>query len=231
MKAIYVSGLLLLLQAVFSPCQAQSETGADRPASTLEQYRPPSFGIHIMPLSFAMINSRLRVGAQWNRDQWSYGLDLEYGNRWVRSLFNWDDGFRFYGIRPEVRYAIARNRRKAHFLFGGYIALEIPFTYYEKDLERRTHFLSGSLVTFDSAIQRRTRISCLLKAGKSLKIGNAGYFEYYLGGGIARRSYRYTDLVNPRVVDDSNEIFPLSREGSKTVLDLTLGLRFGVLIR
>jgi hypothetical protein len=185
------------------------------------------FGLHLMPFSFINVLPRLRLGAQFKSNRFSYLLDLEYGFDSSAELPN-DLGkrdYRFWGLRPELRYGVGKYNRSL------YLGLEIPVTFMERNINGDFTSEEGDMIFVDAARQNRFRISAIGKFGIQRLIGDHFYFDAYTGLGIYFRDVEYTNRVGERLDDENflNEwgFFGPVQEGKRWLPELALGVRVG----
>ncbi len=144
--------------------------------------------IHIMPLSLFNGLPRLRVGAQYKPNRLSYLLDVEYGNGFGLPLFDMLGfrDYRFWGIRPEIRYDLSAFRP------GWYVGLEAATTFMKREVDGRK--VLGDTV-FDTGLQVRNRGSVVGKIGFQFLTGKNFFVDFYGGLGVALEHYEYQDIV------------------------------------
>lgn len=185
------------------------------------------FGLHFMPFGLINVLPRLRLGAQLKHHRLSYLLDLEYATSGSAQLPN-DRGnrdYRFYGLRPEVRYDIGRYRD------GWYVGLELPVTYFHRNITENFTDVEGNRRSVDRARQERRRFSATGKFGIQRLLGEHFLLDAYTGLGVAYRDVRYTERVGDSAVPEENfeewGFFGPSREGKFWMPELALGIRVG----
>ena len=185
--------------------------------------------LHVMPLSFFNGFSRFRAGAQYKWSRWGLLLDYERGSDYTQSLVSNNDNasYKFVGIRPELRFDPVPS------FTPFYLGMEVPVTKMERRVNGRFTRADGSGVRVTNALQERTRVSLIFKAGMQYAVWNRLYFDLYLGLGAAYRRLEYSDASRTEPIrDDDFEGFGifgsgLSREGVVYVPELALGLRVG----
>lgn len=242
MKYLYLLCCLILSAATLSaqrnpPARVNQRwlEGQDTTAQSavLEDQYPVSanmdngFGLHFMPFGLLNVRPRLRLGAQLKRNRLSYLLDLEYATSANAQLPN-DRGnrdYRFYGLRPELRYDIGRYRD------GWYAGLELPVTYFHRNITENFTDVEGNRRSVDRARQERRRISAIGKFGIQRLLGEHFSLDAYTGLGVAYREVRYTERVGDSAVpeEDFEEwgFFGPVQEGKRWMPELALGIRVG----
>ncbi|WP_116107940.1 hypothetical protein [Lewinella sp. IMCC34191] len=225
--------LVLCLLATVSAYGQSAELAAS-PAEEQSTSPASGFTVTVAPLSLLGRFRRVRAGVIWSRPRWNYLLDLEYapGFSGVGRLTTQARHHFFYGIRPEIRYAIARkaNERERYRQFVG---LEVPVNYAEAVVDNgQFHNSEGEYISFDRGIRHRERVSVLAKYTLAVWIDRHFYVDGYAGMGVARRKNYYTELVNARPEDSLLEDFEWNwgaspAEGTVWLLDVALGFRLG----
>ncbi|MFK8161285.1 MAG: hypothetical protein AB8H12_02375 [Lewinella sp.] len=185
------------------------------------------FGLHLMPFSFINVLPRLRLGAQFKSNRFSYLLDVEYGFDTSADLPNdmAKRDYRFLGLRPEIRFDVGAYNRNI------YVGLEVPVTFMERNIEGNFTSEEGDIVFVDVARQERFRMSAIGKVGIQRLIGEHFYFDVYTGLGVFFRDVEYTNRVGERL-DDENFLdewgfFGPVQEGRRWLPELALGVRMG----
>ncbi|WP_020567672.1 hypothetical protein [Neolewinella persica] len=184
------------------------------------------FGLHLMPFSFINVLPRLRLGAQFKSNRFSYLLDVEYGFDRSSDLPNdlAKRDYSFFGLRPEIRYDVGRNYRDV------YVGLELPVTFMERNIQGRFTTLEGDRLSVDVARQDRFRLSAIGKVGIQRLIGRHLFIDVYTGLGVFLRDVKYTDRVGVREdIDDFEEwgFFGPVQEGRRWLPEMALGCRVG----
>ena len=188
-----------------------------------------------MPLSLVNIYSRYRVGAFVARARWTYVLDVEYGDE--QTVWFWKKDRpeeTFYGLRPELRYAVRTTVDWSGRKNIAYVGLELPLSYYETVLENGTYGTRDrkERFDFDRALQTRKRGSIILKGGYVHHFGQHFFVDGYTGMGLGIRRVQYVEVENKRPAAQlATEEWGMSsdarRAGTSWMLDLALGVRFG----
>ena len=226
--------VLLLWSSIAS---AQSGTTYDLADSSLakEEEARSQFGLHVMPLSLLNSYSRYRLGAVVARARWTYVLDVEYGDEQTVWFWKRDRPEEtFYGLRPELRYAVRTMVDWSDRKNIAYVGLELPLSYYETVLENGTYGTRDreERFDFDRALQTRKRGSIILKGGYVHYFGQHFFVDGYTGLGLGIRRIEYVDVENKRPAAQlATEEWGMSsdarRAGTSWILDLALGVRFG----
>ncbi|TXF89655.1 hypothetical protein FUA23_09400 [Neolewinella aurantiaca] len=217
--------LIFLLSAVVSGQNWQNDATLLSHARVLS---PEASGgsVHLMPFSLLNNPSRIRLGGQYKNKRFSYLLDLEYGTDKLRVVFDGDSDpdYRFLGFRPELRYQTKWSEDLI------YLGFEVPVT-----IKHESH--SGNLVDEEQnsfwageALERRVRVSGIAKIGWQMIVFHRVMLDAYLGGGLAYRHYRFSDIENPGPPrEQPNEwgCCELKQHGGKFRGELALGLRMG----
>ncbi|MGB3800268.1 MAG: hypothetical protein WA952_10680 [Lewinella sp.] len=188
----------------------------------------------IAPLSIVGSHRRMRAGLIWQRPRWNYLVDLEYapGFRGWGDLTGQSSHHFFYGIRPEIRYALAGSGTSTSG-YQHFVGVEVPVNYLEVLLEDgRFHNTAGEYIIFDRGLHQRERLSVLLKYTLTVSISRHFHLEWYGGAGIARRKDSYSELVNARTGTEFQENWewgwgPSPAAGTRYLADLALGFRIG----
>lgn len=188
----------------------------------------------VAPLSLVGSHRRMRAGVILHRPRWNYLLDVEYapGFRGWGDISGQSLHHFFYGLRPELRYALKGNGA-AKGTLQPFIGLEVPINYLETVIDGgRYTAASGEYIAFDRGVRHRERVSVLAKYTLAATVARHWYLEGYVGGGAAYRKNYYTRMSNVRpgneFLEDYEWRFGASpREGAGWVLDLALGVRIG----
>lgn len=185
------------------------------------------FGLHLMPFSFINVLPRLRLGAQFKSNRFSYQLDVEYGVNTATELSN-DLGnrdYRFWGLRPEIRYDVSAYNRDL------YLGLELPVSFVKRNIQGEFTSEGGTLLFVDVARQERFRMSAIGKLGFQRLIGQHLYLDAYTGLGVFYRDVAYTDRVGEREASEDFirewGFFGPVPEGQRWLPELALGVRIG----
>lgn len=186
-------------------------------------------GIQLMPFSMVTRYPRLRLGIQYKMERFSLVLDVEYGNDGIRNVIlqpDKNDDYQFVGIRPEIRYSLPKLVREL------YIGMELPYTRTSQQFSGGYYSEQFGPVSVSSARQQRNRFSIVPKIGAQFLEGRFT-IDAYMGAGIALVEWTYLDREDLRSVPIGffNESFAFfnedKNEGSRSVLELSGGLRFG----
>ncbi len=221
--------LTLLLLFIVLPGLWAQEVPIEKDPGTETAFR--GFGVHLMPFSITTRYPRLRLGMQYKMERFSLILDAEYGNDGIRNVIAEPDennDYRFVGVRPEVRYSLSTV------LPEFYVGLEVPYTLTSEQFSGGFRSEELGPVGVDAARRQRSRVSVIPKVGVQLLAGDWFTFDAYLGAGIALVKWDYVDRVNLRSVPfgfypDAGLFLNENRaEGSRSVLELSGGFRFGV---
>lgn len=186
-------------------------------------------GLHLMPASIFTYYPRLRAGAQYKGARFSFVLDVEFGNEGLIDLLeiNNREDYRFFGLRPEVRYELPKLFR------GLYVGLEAPYTRTQRQFSGRYRSETLGPVRVDAARQERRRFSAIPKVGAQVLLGKWFTVDAYVGAGIAFVNFDYLDRVNLRSIPNGyfgNDSFFYNEnrdDGSYNTLELAAGIRFG----
>lgn len=222
--------LYLFLTLLSIPAFAQIPGNEDTLLSSARAASIENTGVsvHMMPFSLFNNPSRLRLGAQYKHKRFGYLLDLEYGTDKLRVVFGGDadPDYRFFGFRPEFRYDLNWMKRGG----GYYLGLELPFT-----VKNNSH--NGNLVDRDDnffyvqdALERRLRISAILKIGRQLIAFRHLYLDGYFGAGVAYRHLSYSRLENTGPPEEQTSEWgccELKKHGGLIRVEVALGLRLG----
>ncbi|PPK85037.1 hypothetical protein CLV84_1926 [Neolewinella xylanilytica] len=203
-----------------------------------ENGEPPAppvneFSLTVAPLSLFGVHRRFRAGVIWHHRRWNYLLDFEYGPAFLnRELFGGSGAdYRFYGLRPEIRYALSADRVARHRHFVG---VEVPLNSYRREVTDRQYTReTGDRIAFDRARRQRDRVALLLKYTIAARLWQHLHLELYAGAGTARRTITYDRVVNAR--PENREILPpkywgfgdSTLAGTTWRFDLALGFRVG----
>lgn len=221
--------LLILILAITSLSFLQS----NRTFAQDNSDKKKNLTVKIMPLSMVDFTPRLRLGLEFtSSSKLGYCIDLGIGNNFINhyrlSDTKWGQNYRFYEIRPEVKYLFISRKR-----FYLYSAAELFFIsmydHLESDYYRTKH--TSIQISFDKATFHKEKYGMHLKGGINLIAADRFNFDFYAGLGLAKRVISYTNVVNPveSTVSIFDEWWPESNvyEGESTVLHLSLGVRMG----
>jgi len=188
-------------------------------------------GLHLMPFSIVTRYPRLRLGLQYKLERFSFVVDGEFGNDGIRNLIaqpDRNDDYKFVGIRPEIRYSLPTVLKEF------YVGLEVPYTLTSQQFSGGYQSEQFGPVSVDNARQQRSRVSVIPKVGAQFLEGGWFTVDFYLGAGLALVQWDYLDRENLRSVPvgffpDDFALFNEDKdEGSRPVLELSGGFRFGI---
>lgn len=238
--------LALLLSAILYcalPCSSLAQTAAPVDSAALaNEPNKGDWGVHLMPLSLFEYYPRLRAGAIWQKGRIAYLLDLEYAKGGVPPpQLSWAEAIRqteyvFYGIRPELRFYTAPRGSLKNRQLGGYMAVEVNFSYLEATLDEPGEYqVNWYYYRYDSALMKRVRMTGLFKVGHFNRLGNRFYIDGFIGAGMGNRNTAYFNTVNEQLLDnnESSRQFRLPgfrKVGNVFIVDVAAGLRIGYLL-
>jgi len=195
------------------------------------------FIIKVIPIPFFdHYSPRLRMGLEYaTNKRYGFNVDIGYGdnnlNHWLLKNHNWEQGYLFYEIRPQVKYRFTNNK-----YFNFYGGLELFYLHMSNDYES-SYFNtrnSDKVTTYDFARYNKAKLGSHLIVGIDLLAVERLKFNFFLGLGFARRSVYYTELVNPKVSYDGpipdGWLFSSSDEGESYVFHMTLGVKIGYVL-
>lgn len=164
-------------------------------------------------------------------ENWELNLALGYGNakimpvKSLNLIYDFNDDYKLFEIRPEVKYYYRTNVKTPHFV-------SLEFSY----LNHQDHFSIGSYTNYDSnwaigyrqANYQRIKIAATLNYGFDLHFNKEHTFGLTpkLGFGVRKRNVEFTNLIDakPYEVNDEVFIYPNQREGDFVYY---AGKRFG----
>lgn len=190
--------------------------------------------IHLRPTSL-FFSSTPRLGIafelQSSRSR-AYGIDIGYGTGYIMNgVFSgepFDVGYRFFEMRPEVKFFFNYNQR-------GYWAVETFFTKYETP-KSQSYIVNyqnlGEDVSYETAEYSKLKIGLHPKLGMKFKLFDIIELDGFLGiGGV----YRNSDFEN--VFESENEYIPEERILQTEVIarndlafHVTAGIKIGAII-
>ncbi|MEM7574849.1 MAG: hypothetical protein AAF433_18225 [Bacteroidota bacterium] len=200
------------------------------------------FGIHLEPLSWLVAaDGRLRIGIVAQRANVSYLLDLEWGSAglgggFVSNDFELVEGYRYQGIRPEIRVHWPR------FWGTGYLGLEYAYSHSLRHLEDAGYFdpdfsPGADIFAYDSAQREISRHGLGLKYGRTLPLFRRFYADIYVGISRVWQTVDFSELRNLRVdlsfhegnrAADQTSSFTRFQKGERNFTSFLLGARLGL---
>jgi hypothetical protein len=217
MKKIFLS-----LAALFF---AMSIHGQETEATTLVQWDESSF------LSFDISTPLLGNAARYNlgyvhhlKNRWKVGMHLGYGNESINPLET-NENSKWFELRPALYY-FTNPERKSPIYYG----VEL---YYVNQQDTRLNGdynadgPQGSLA-YDRADFKREKYGLNFTFGVVMNLSEKLKLNFFYGMGPRVRQIAYSNAVNLRPVDDSdNFIFTpgSEREGYALGLDFNVGLK------
>jgi hypothetical protein len=203
------------------------------PLFSQDNIETKSIKINFNPLATIDLYPRIRVGAEYISDKkLGYSLDFGIGNnflnKWRLNGMIWEKDYSFYEIRPEIKYFIRKEDD-----FSLYGATELFFILMRSQLQAG-HYQRGfysNEINFDSALFNRQKKGIQLKGGVDVNIRKRFDIDIYGGIGIAERTIKYSDIINP--VEGEGPIFvewlPQNHlfEGKSVILHLSIGFKVG----
>jgi len=198
-----------------------------------------SIGFHFMPLTLIDYTPRIRVGVEKRTNSnIGYCLELGYGNYWLnknRLIFDgmiWNKDYRFFEVRPELKYYFDRHVTYYHC----YTAVELFYTHMTDQMSNDYYHNDNTekIILFDQADYSKDKLGLHIKGGFNIIVFNKLDFDFYVGLGIAWRKIHYQNVINPvNGVHGLYEwIVPFYKfEGKTTMLHTTLGCKIGIVFK
>jgi len=198
------------------------------------------FELTIMPYSLIDYSPRLRMGLEYySSDRLGYSLDFGYGNGAFNELLerDWGEDYSLFEFRAELKYFFILKEYFAMYsgieLFSIYTEDAMEFDWYRKE-HYPENYASNMITRYDFAQFERQKYGAHFKFGVKLVAFKKVDFDFYAGLGVAHRTIRYSEIVNP--VDEEynpfNEWFSdrNANEGESFFLHIALGIKVGFIL-
>ncbi|MDM8160904.1 DUF3575 domain-containing protein [Labilibaculum sp. K2S] len=194
--------------------------------------------IHTTPSTLLDFTPRLRMGVEYQQsDKFAYSLDFGLGNS-VINFYRVNDSdlekdYQFWEVRPELKYYFLKPNNVIS-IYGAieFFYLETSNSNYDDHYYPKS---TSTAILYDKADFLKQKMGAHIKSGIKIIANNKFSFDFYVGGGIAYRTVKYSNVINPHV-DESFESFDewefgLSKRkaGSKTIFHLTAGFKAGII--
>ena len=203
--------------------------------------------VHIVPLTLADRNPRLRLGAEYmSGNHMGYSLEVGYGNQYLNAErlgdVVWGQEYSFFEIRPEIKWYRQKDKPFPWYLsrptqLPRYLAVEFFYQQMHDQLTNNDFSPKAGPtdIAYDEASFKKVKIGATAKVGFKVIICKKVVLDFYEGLGLAYRKISYTNVVNPIPLElqgTTEQWWPESykNEGAYLLLQLSLGMRVGYII-
>lgn len=186
------------------------------------------WGIHWAPLSLLQLRPRFRVGFVQARGRSARSLDLEFNGPTNGVAYDAPCNIglplkMFFGIQPEIK--LYKKKRPKD---GTFVALTGMLNYSKSQVADFVYLYEEGY-SVDDADRNDLRLALIAKVGRTWRLGDGGYFEFYtgIGGGVGHYSY---ENYGPAIGEDEYAQCGHSiRQAKKTELrpEIHLGVKLG----